>query len=74
MLDGTDVDGWLISGTVWEETPIADVDRLEEGAVLSCDANRMPGNADQSALAMATLVEIFSEGLDTQVMHDHYGG
>ena len=50
------------------------MDRLEEGAVLSCDANRMPGNADQSALAMATLVEIFSEGLDTQVMHDHYGG
>ena len=33
-LDRIDVVGRLISGTAWEETPAADVDKLKEGAVL----------------------------------------
>ena len=48
MLDGTVVVGRVAFEMANDAMPAADVDELVEGAVLGCNANRMPGSADPS--------------------------
>lgn len=67
MLDGTVVVGRVAFETAKEAMPTADMDELEEGAVLGCNANRMPGSADPSTRAMASAIasaETFSKAID----------